>query len=97
MGINNTQMYESSVRTTAKHRVALDVLSYHVSAPPEDTQKLKVWQYFITLYESSMYNMYSLLQNAFITINFRDIFLGHKILTYSFVKWPRSKFWESGI
>ena len=42
MGINNTQMYESSVRTTAKHRVALDVLSYHVTAPPEDTQKLKV-------------------------------------------------------
>ena len=71
MGINNTQMYESSVRTTAKHRVALDVLSYHVSAPPEDTQKLKVCQYFITLYELSMYNMYSfkkLLQNAFITI-----------------------------
>ena len=42
MGINNTQMYESSIRTTAKHRVALDVLSYHVSAAPEDTQKLKV-------------------------------------------------------
>ena len=50
MGINNTQMYESSVRTTAKHRVALDVLSYHVSAPPEDTQKLKVGQSFIPLY-----------------------------------------------
>ena len=42
MGISNTQMYESSIQTSAKHRIALDVLSYHACASPEDAQKLKV-------------------------------------------------------
>lgn len=43
MGIYNTQMYETAVRASAKQRVALEVLSYHVSAPSDDTNKLKVW------------------------------------------------------
>ena len=46
MGISNTQMYESSIQTSAKHRIALDVLSYHACASPEDAQKLKVSFYF---------------------------------------------------
>lgn len=41
MGIDNTQMYETAVRASAKQRVALEVLSYHVSASNEDTDKLK--------------------------------------------------------
>ncbi|KAL3875765.1 hypothetical protein ACJMK2_033683 [Sinanodonta woodiana] len=41
MGINNTQMYEMTVRASAKQRVALEILSYHTCAPGEETQKLK--------------------------------------------------------
>ena len=48
MGIYNTQMYETAIRASAKQRVALEVLSYHVSAPSEDTSRLKVWCYCIT-------------------------------------------------
>jgi len=42
MGIYNTQMYEATVKASAKQRVALEVLSYHVSACEEDSYKLKV-------------------------------------------------------
>ncbi|XP_052266884.1 dual 3',5'-cyclic-AMP and -GMP phosphodiesterase 11-like [Dreissena polymorpha] len=41
MGIYNTHMYEKTVRASAKQRVALEVLSYHVSACAEDAIKLK--------------------------------------------------------
>ncbi|XP_052771551.1 dual 3',5'-cyclic-AMP and -GMP phosphodiesterase 11-like isoform X2 [Mya arenaria] len=41
MGIYNTQMYETTVKASAKKRVALECLSYHVSACPVDTNKLK--------------------------------------------------------
>ena len=35
-------MYEKAVRAVAKQRVALEVLSYHASAPPEDVVRIKV-------------------------------------------------------
>ncbi|WAQ95525.1 PDE11-like protein, partial [Mya arenaria] len=41
MGIYNTRMYETTVKVSAKKRMALEGLSYHVSACPEDTNKLK--------------------------------------------------------
>ncbi|XP_053393300.1 dual 3',5'-cyclic-AMP and -GMP phosphodiesterase 11-like isoform X3 [Mercenaria mercenaria] len=41
MGIYNTQMYETTVRASAKQRVAIEVLSYHVSAPSDECAKLK--------------------------------------------------------
>ena len=42
MGIHNTQMYERTSKAVAKQSVALDVLSYHASAPMEDVNRLKV-------------------------------------------------------
>ena len=38
-------MYEKAVRAVAKQRVALEVLSYHASAPPEDVVRIKVRYY----------------------------------------------------
>ena len=42
MGIHNTQMYENTVRAMARQSVALEVLSYHASAPMEEVNRLKV-------------------------------------------------------
>jgi hypothetical protein len=42
MGIYNTHMYETAVRASAKQRVAIEVLSYHVSAPSDECAKVKV-------------------------------------------------------
>ncbi|XP_041476660.1 cGMP-specific 3',5'-cyclic phosphodiesterase-like isoform X4 [Lytechinus variegatus] len=41
LGIHNTQMYENAMRLMAKQQVALDVLSYHATAQPEEVAKLK--------------------------------------------------------
>ncbi|XP_071480419.1 cGMP-specific 3',5'-cyclic phosphodiesterase-like [Diadema antillarum] len=41
LGIHNTQMYENAMRLMAKQQVALDVLSYHATAQPEEVTKLK--------------------------------------------------------
>ncbi|XP_026467286.1 cGMP-specific 3',5'-cyclic phosphodiesterase [Ctenocephalides felis] len=40
LGIHNTQMYESACKLMAKQKVALECLSYHATAPNEDTMKL---------------------------------------------------------
>ena len=42
LGIHNTQMYENAMRLMAKQQVALDVLSYHATAQPDEVSKLKV-------------------------------------------------------
>ena len=42
LGIHNCQMYEEACKLMAKQSVALEVLSYHASAPQEETDKLKV-------------------------------------------------------
>ncbi|ESP03832.1 hypothetical protein LOTGIDRAFT_156431 [Lottia gigantea] len=41
MGINNTQMYETTLKAMAKQRIALEVLSYHATAPLEEANRLK--------------------------------------------------------
>lgn len=40
MGIHNTRRYEYVLRLTAKQNVAFEVLSYHVTAPDEDAQRI---------------------------------------------------------
>lgn len=40
LGIHNTQMYESACKLMAKQKVALECLSYHATAPPDQTLKL---------------------------------------------------------
>ncbi|KAK2142562.1 hypothetical protein LSH36_939g00000, partial [Paralvinella palmiformis] len=41
LGIHNCQMYESACKLMAKQSVALEVLSYHATAPQEDVDRLK--------------------------------------------------------
>ncbi|NP_001029121.1 sperm phosphodiesterase 5 [Strongylocentrotus purpuratus] len=41
LGIHNTQMFENAMRLMAKQQVALDVLSYHATAQPDEVSKLK--------------------------------------------------------
>ncbi|XP_064458491.1 dual 3',5'-cyclic-AMP and -GMP phosphodiesterase 11-like isoform X2 [Ornithodoros turicata] len=40
LGIQNTQMYEKVVKSMAKQRVTLEVLSYHATAPLDEAEKL---------------------------------------------------------
>lgn len=40
LGIHNTQMYESACKLMAKQKVALECLSYHATAPQDQTVKL---------------------------------------------------------
>lgn len=40
LGIHNTQMYENACKLMAKQKVALECLSYHATASPEQTTKL---------------------------------------------------------
>ncbi|CAG0894619.1 unnamed protein product [Cyprideis torosa] len=40
LGIHNIKMYEKAIRLTAKQQVALECLSYHASAPVEDSKAL---------------------------------------------------------
>lgn len=40
LGIHNTQMYENACKLMAKQKVALECLSYHATAPQEQTEKL---------------------------------------------------------
>ena len=42
LGIHNCQMYEGACKLMAKQSVALEVLSYHASAPQEETDRIKV-------------------------------------------------------
>ncbi|MFT7797415.1 cGMP-specific 3',5'-cyclic phosphodiesterase [Arapaima gigas] len=42
LGIQNTQMYETVERAMVKQEVTLEVLSYHASAPDEETRALQV-------------------------------------------------------
>lgn len=39
MGIHNVQMYESVVKSMAKQKVTLEILSYHATAPVEEAEK----------------------------------------------------------
>ncbi|XP_077864639.1 cGMP-specific 3',5'-cyclic phosphodiesterase-like [Saccoglossus kowalevskii] len=41
LGMHNTQMYENACQLMAKQTVALEVLSYHATAQPEETHRLK--------------------------------------------------------
>ncbi|CAG7720295.1 unnamed protein product [Allacma fusca] len=41
LGIHNTQLYESACKLMAKQSVALECLSYHATASPEDTERLR--------------------------------------------------------
>ncbi|XP_070540830.1 cGMP-specific 3',5'-cyclic phosphodiesterase-like isoform X10 [Ptychodera flava] len=41
LGIHNTQMYENACKLMAKQAVALEVLSYHATAQPEEVDKIK--------------------------------------------------------
>jgi hypothetical protein len=40
LGVRNTKMYEGAMKLMAKQKVALECLSYHAAAAPEDTQRL---------------------------------------------------------
>lgn len=40
LGIHNTQMYENACKLMAKQKVALECLSYHATAPQDQTEKL---------------------------------------------------------
>lgn len=40
LGIHNTQMYENACKLMAKQKVALECLSYHATATPEQTTRL---------------------------------------------------------
>ena len=42
LGIHNVLMYERIVKSMAKQKVALDVLSYHASASSEETDHVMV-------------------------------------------------------
>lgn len=42
IAISNTKLYESAMRAIAKQQVALEVLSYHATAPAEEALRLKV-------------------------------------------------------
>lgn len=55
LGIHNTQMYENACKLMAKQKVALECLSYHATAPQDQTDKLV--QDNIDTAES--YNLYS--------------------------------------
>uniref|UniRef100_A0A1I8MS12 Phosphodiesterase n=1 Tax=Musca domestica TaxID=7370 RepID=A0A1I8MS12_MUSDO len=55
LGIHNTQMYENACKLMAKQKVALECLSYHATAPQDQTDRLV--QDAIASAES--YNLYS--------------------------------------
>lgn len=40
LGIHNTQMYENACKLMAKQKVALECLSYHATASPDQTKQL---------------------------------------------------------
>lgn len=40
MGIHNVQMYEKVVKSMAKQKVTLEILSYHATAPVEEAEKV---------------------------------------------------------
>lgn len=40
LGIHNTQMYENACKLMAKQKVALECLSYHATAAPNQTKQL---------------------------------------------------------
>ena len=42
LGIHNVLMYERIVKSMAKQKVALEVLSYHASASSEETEHIMV-------------------------------------------------------
>ena len=45
LGLHNCVMYENVCMLMAKQSVALEVLSYHASASPDETMRLKVSPY----------------------------------------------------
>ncbi|XP_077992987.1 cGMP-specific 3',5'-cyclic phosphodiesterase-like isoform X3 [Glandiceps talaboti] len=55
LGIHNTQMYENACKLMAKQAVALEVLSYHATAQPEETDKLKK----LEIKSAEEFNLYS--------------------------------------
>ncbi|XP_075148817.1 phosphodiesterase 6 [Haematobia irritans] len=55
LGIHNTQMYENACKLMAKQKVALECLSYHATAPQEQTDKLVQ----DTIESAEVYNLYS--------------------------------------
>ncbi|XP_055375430.1 cGMP-specific 3',5'-cyclic phosphodiesterase isoform X2 [Condylostylus longicornis] len=55
LGIHNTQMYENACKLMAKQKVALECLSYHATATPEQTSKLVS----DTIRSAEVYNLYS--------------------------------------
>ena len=55
LGIHNTQMYENACKLMAKQKVALECLSYHATAPQEQTDKLVQ----DTIESAETYNLYS--------------------------------------
>ena len=42
LGIHNCQLYEGVCKLMAKQKVAIECLSYHATAPQEETDKIKV-------------------------------------------------------
>lgn len=55
LGIHNTQMYENACKLMAKQKVALECLSYHATATPEQTTKLVQ----DTIQPAEYYSLYS--------------------------------------
>lgn len=55
LGIHNTQMYENACKLMAKQKVALECLSYHATAPQEQTDKLVQ----DNIESAEVYNLYS--------------------------------------
>ncbi|ODM93439.1 cGMP-specific 3',5'-cyclic phosphodiesterase [Orchesella cincta] len=61
LGIHNTQLYEGACKLMAKQSVALDCLSYHATATPDDTERLRRDE----IPSSIHYNLYSYEFNDF--------------------------------
>lgn len=55
IAISNTKLYESAMRAIAKQQVALEVLSYHATAPAEEALRLKVL--YSLLYSTLLYSI----------------------------------------
>ncbi|XP_073817223.1 phosphodiesterase 6 [Musca autumnalis] len=55
LGIHNTQMYENACKLMAKQKVALECLSYHATAPQDQTDRLVQ----DTIETAEAYNLYS--------------------------------------
>ncbi|XP_061393022.1 cGMP-specific 3',5'-cyclic phosphodiesterase [Musca vetustissima] len=55
LGIHNTQMYENACKLMAKQKVALECLSYHATAPQDQTDRLVQ----DTIETAESYNLYS--------------------------------------